>query len=125
MYTYRCPKCGNESDEFRSVANRNVFPSCEAWIDIESPGENYECGVQMQRVVSAPFVAADMSPYRSMITGEMISSRSQHRAHLKAHNCIEIGNETKYLKPKEKIDLAPESKKARKQKIIDQVNALK
>lgn len=79
----------------------------------------------MQRRVTAPYVMTDMQPYKSMITGEMITSRSQHRDHLKAHNCIEIGNETKYLKPKEKIDLAPESKKARKQKIIEQVNQLK
>jgi hypothetical protein len=28
----------------------------------------------------------------------MIMSRSQHRSHLKQHGCIEIGNETKYLK---------------------------
>lgn len=39
------------------------------------------------------YVAPDIQPYRSMITGEMITSRSQHREHLKKHNCFEIGNE--------------------------------
>jgi putative FmdB family regulatory protein len=114
LYATKCQSCGRDDAVYRLVAERDVnIPDC------------VHCGGEMNRVVSAPFVAADMSPYRSMITGEMISSRSQHRDHLKAHNCIEIGNETKYLKPKEKIDLTPESKKARKQKIIDQVNALK
>lgn len=45
-------------------------------------------------------IMGDIKPYRSMITGEMISSRSKHRDHLRAHRCIEIGNETKYLQPK-------------------------
>jgi hypothetical protein len=39
----------------------------------------------------------DIQPYRSQIDGSMITSRSQHRAHLKAHGCIEIGNEVKHL----------------------------
>ncbi len=28
-----------------------------------------------------------------MITGERIKSRSDHRAHLRSHGCIEVGNE--------------------------------
>jgi putative FmdB family regulatory protein len=119
IYSYRCPNCETEVSEFRKIASRDDVPRCVEC----SPYKT--CRNPMERIVCAPYVAADMSPYQSMITGEMITSRSHHRAHLKAHNCIEIGNETKYLKPKEKIDLAPESKKARKQKIIDQVNALK
>ena len=42
----------------------------------------------------------DIQPYRSMADGSIITSRSKHREHLKAHNCIEVGNETKYLQPK-------------------------
>lgn len=45
------------------------------------------------------FVMGDIKPYTSMIDGSRITSRSQHRAHLKSHNCIEIGNEVKHLKP--------------------------
>lgn len=44
-------------------------------------------------------VYGDIQPYRSMITGEQISSRSAHREHLRMHGCIEVGNETKHLKP--------------------------
>lgn len=39
------------------------------------------------------YVVPDIQPYKSMITGEMITSRSQHREHLRQHNCFEIGNE--------------------------------
>jgi len=48
--------------------------------------------------VNAPMVMPDIQPYQSMIDGSIIASRSVHRAHLKQHNCFEIGNETKYLK---------------------------
>ena len=44
------------------------------------------------------YVMPDIDPYRSQLTGEMVQSRSRHRALLRAHNCIEVGNETKYLK---------------------------
>ena len=38
-------------------------------------------------------VMPDIKPYKSMITGETITSRSKHREHLKRHGCIEVGNE--------------------------------
>ena len=43
----------------------------------------------------APFVVPDISPYQSMATGEMITSRSKHREHLRQHGLVEIGNEVK------------------------------
>ena len=42
---------------------------------------------------SGPFVMADIQPYRSMVTGEMIMGRRQHREHLRQHGVIEVGNE--------------------------------
>lgn len=49
------------------------------------------------------YVLSDIKPYKSMINGKMIRSRSEHRAHLKAHGCIEVGNEdpTKFVKKSE------------------------
>lgn len=38
-------------------------------------------------------IAPDIDPYKSMITGEAITSRSQHREHLRRHGCEEMGNE--------------------------------
>jgi tRNA U34 5-carboxymethylaminomethyl modifying enzyme MnmG/GidA len=39
------------------------------------------------------YIIPDIQPYKSMIDGRMITSRSEHRLHLKANNCIEVGNE--------------------------------
>ena len=40
------------------------------------------------------YVQDDIKPYKSMINGQMITSRSQHRRHLKRKGCIEVGNES-------------------------------
>lgn len=53
---------------------------------------------QSMPALQPSYVMTDIQPYKSMVTGEMITSRSQHREHLKKHHLIEIGNETKYLK---------------------------
>lgn len=39
------------------------------------------------------FVMKDIDPYKSMVTGEVITSRSQHREMLKKHNLVEFGND--------------------------------
>jgi len=38
-------------------------------------------------------IIADIQPYKSMIDGSVIDSRTKHRNHLKQHGCIEVGNE--------------------------------
>jgi hypothetical protein len=43
----------------------------------------------------APMIQADIAPYKNMIDGRVITSRSHHRELLKRHNCIEVGNEYK------------------------------
>lgn len=85
IYAMGC-HCGHTEDIYRSIARMN-----------EDLPEH--CGALMQRRVVAPMVAADIQPYRSMATGEMITSRSQHRTHLKQHKLIEVGNE-KIVPPK-------------------------
>jgi hypothetical protein len=52
------------------------------------PADEY---IRPQR--EATRIMSDISPYQSVITGEMITSRSKHREHLKRHDCIEVGNE--------------------------------
>lgn len=47
-----------------------------------------------------------------MITGEMVTGRRQHRDHLKAHGCIEVGNDTSHLKVK------PEPKKSSRRELL-------
>lgn len=43
--------------------------------------------------LAVPFLALDRVEYRSQIDGEMITSRSAHREHLKRHGKEEVGNE--------------------------------
>lgn len=73
------------------------------WIQDESgkliPAEEYQAPPS-----AGFFVSGDLKAYKSMITGEMIEGRAKHRAHLKAHGCIEVGNELDKAKPK---SLAP------------------
>jgi len=42
---------------------------------------------------NAPAVMGDIQPYQSMADGTWITSRSHHRAHLKQHGLVEVGNE--------------------------------
>lgn len=39
-------------------------------------------------------IMPDIKPYRSMIDGSMITSRSRHREHLRQHGCVEVGNDS-------------------------------
>jgi hypothetical protein len=62
---------------------------------------------QTTHAEAAHNVIADIEPYQSMVTGEMIGGRRQHREHLRQHGLVEIGNETQHLrpwKPEPKID---------------------
>lgn len=70
----------------------------------------------------APDVMGDIQPYQSMITGEMITSRSRHREHLKAHGYEECGNDSSLKKPYTGIpDVSPEK---RKELIRSQIDAM-
>ena len=62
------------------------------------------------------FVQDDISPYQSMIDGRIISSRSQHKRHLKAHGCIEVGNESMETK------VSPQKDDSRKQMLAQQLS---
>lgn len=66
---------------------------------VQIDGELHEVSRDWAPDPVAPFAMDDIKPYRSMITGEMITSRSEHRAHLRQHGCIEVGNETKHMVP--------------------------
>lgn len=57
------------------------------------PAEDYR-----PKAAALHYVMPDIQPYRSQIDGSLIGSRSTHRAHLKAHGCIEVGNETQTAK---------------------------
>lgn len=86
IYETICKKCGQKDTVFRKIVEYNNLPEC--------------CGEMVSRVISAPFVPQEFRPYRSMIDGRMITDRGEHRRHLKANGCTEIGNED----PTPKVD---------------------
>jgi hypothetical protein len=84
-------------------------------------GKCYEKGTEPQPELS-PLVMPDIKPYQSMVDGSWITSRSKHREHLKANNCVEIGDAVPaLLKPKPLPDVSPQK---RKELIVSQINSL-
>src|ERR1700741_404986 len=96
IYSMKCQQCNKQQDIYRSVAEMNRdLPQC--------------CDVEMTRQITAPYVMADIQPYKSMIDGSMIESRSKHRTHLKDHGMIEVGNEEP-VKPRQ-VEVGKDLKK--------------
>lgn len=60
---------------------------------------------------STAMIQPDIHPYRSMVTGEIIKSRAEHREHLKRHGLREVGNEIKYVTQQPIPDAAPQQRK--------------
>lgn len=73
------------------MKRRFIYPS-----DGSEPFEVSDSYVPTPRV----HVMGEIKPYQSMVTGEMIESRSQHRDHLKRHNKVEIGTDIAAAIPK-------------------------
>ena len=64
-------------------------------------------------------VMSDIQPYISQVDGSVIESRSKHKAHLKQHRMIELGNDVP--KQHKQVDMSTQSKDARKRHIAEQV----
>lgn len=74
-------------------------------------GELVEYGSRSYERV-APDVMGDIEPYQSMVDGKWITSRSQHRTHLKDHGCVEVGNDSALArKPQGIPEVAPQQRK--------------
>ncbi len=48
----------------------------------------------------SPMIMRDIEPYKNMINGQMITSRSAHRTLLRDNNCVEVGNDTSHMQKK-------------------------
>ena len=78
-YDFECKKCGSVKEGFQKLSD---------W------GKNTECCGERTSIRLCPVnVQPDNTCYRSMITGEMVTSKNQHKAHLKQHGCVEVGDE--------------------------------
>lgn len=85
-------------------------------------GVLYEKGTEPQEPLG-PMVVSDIQPYVSMVDGSLITSRSKHREHLRAHGCQEVGNDSSVLNPKYRgiPDVAPQQ---RHELIRSQIDAM-
>jgi hypothetical protein len=87
---------------------------------VQIDGVLYEKGTEP--MPDAPMIMGDIEPYKSMVTGEIITSRSRHREHLKQHGCVELGNDSSLWRGKQPLpDVAPQQ---RKEIIRAQVDAM-
>lgn len=108
IYEVACNVCGEHQDIFRKIADYNNLPDC--------------CGERTHKVLTAAYVPQEFQPYKSMIDGRMITDRGEHRRHLKANGCVEVGNENPAPKPdlfKQKRD-----REALRKNIAERVNSL-
>ncbi len=65
-------------------------------------------------------VLPDIQPYKSMIDGSLITSRSVHRSHLKQHGCVEVGNDSSLIKRPQPMKSPP----GLKEEIVRATNAM-
>lgn len=59
---------------------------------------------QARSDLQMPYIVRDIGEYRSPIDNSMITSRSQHRAHLKVHDVVEVGNDRMPSAPSSRVD---------------------
>lgn len=108
IYLINCPRCGKQETIFRKLSEYNDLPEC--------------CGESMSRMICAPNVISDIQPYKSMVTGEIITSRSQHKRHLQQHGCTEVGNES--MTPKTDHFAVNKRKSELRQEISQRLDAI-
>lgn len=87
IYDVQCLVCKEVQEVFLKLSEYENTPEC--------------CGQMTVRVIRPVNVMPDIQPYRSVVTGEVIGSRSTHKKHLKTHKLVELGNETPEAKPKD------------------------
>ena len=72
---------------------------------------------QAMTVRQAPMVQSDIQGYISQIDGSWIDSRSKHKAHLKQHRMIELGNDP--ILQHKPVEIDRRSQEARKRAIAE------
>lgn len=100
LYPCKCKQCGHEEDVLLPVERYKELPD--------------HCGEQMSRVFTPLTVIEDMKPYKSPLDGTWVTSRTEHKNHMKKHDVIEVGNEklTRPMQKENKVDgLADDIKK--------------
>ena len=118
-----CPLCKSEYDkpDVKEMSEKDYF--IEWWtptVGKEEAERSWEAK-QAQIRRSAPMVQSDIQGYISQVDGSWIESRSKHRAHLKQHGMVELGNDVPTKQKSQEV--SKQSQEARKRLIAEQTYA--
>jgi len=115
-----CPNCGfSEGNHVAKKQQSDKEFYLEFWgVTLGTP-EAEEAWKQKEEMTrrEAPMVMSDIEGYVSQVDGTWIKSRSHHRAHLKEHRMIELGNDVPMKHQEAK--LSKQSMEARKRQIAE------
>ena len=115
-----CPNCGySEANHVAEKQQSDEEFFIEWWtptLGLEEAKRSWLDKVEM-KTREAPMVMSDIEGYVSQVDGSWIKSRSHHRAHLREHRMIELGNDVPMQH--QKIDMSTKSKEARKRQIAE------
>jgi len=115
-----CPQCGySESNHVAKKQQSDKEFYLEFWGFTLGTPEAEEAWKQKEEMTrrEAPMVMSDIEGYVSQVDGTWIKSRSHHRAHLKEHRMIELGNDVPMKHAEAK--LSKQSMEARKRQIAE------
>jgi len=119
-----CPKCGwSEGNHVAKKQQSDKEFYLEFWgytLDTPEAEEAWKLKKEMTHR-EAPMVMSDIEGYVSQVDGTWIKSRSHHRAHLKQHRMIELGNDVPMKHPEVKI--SRKSQEERKRQIAEMAYA--
>ena len=115
-----CPKCGY-TDQIEAKKQTEEEFYLEWWTPTLGAEAAKESWKEKQQSIGreTAMVMSDIQPYISQVDGSVIESRSKHKAHLKQHRMIELGNDVP--KQHQQVDMSTKSKEARKQHLAEQV----
>lgn len=114
-----CPNCGWTEGNHVKAKQSDKDYYLEFWgYKLGSPEAEAAWKEKQEMTVrEAPMVQSDIEGYISQVDGSWIKSKSHHRAHLKQHRMIELGNDVPMQhKPAE---VSRKSQEARKRQIAE------
>jgi hypothetical protein len=112
-----CPKCGYSEGNHVEVKQSDKDYYLEFWGYTLGSPEAEQAWKEKEEMTrrEAPMVMSDIEGYVSQVDGSWIKSRSHHRAHLKQHKMIELGNDVPMKHPE--IKLSRKSNEERRRQI--------
>lgn len=114
-----CPVCKAEHEEYdtKQMTDKEYF--IEWWtptVGKEAAEASWE-EKQKQPRRMANMVMSDIQGYISQVDGSWIESRSKHKAHLKQHGMIELGNDP--ITQHKPVEIDRKSQEARKRALAE------